>query len=444
MSLDETGTGPTVEAVTTPPPNGDTFEPDGEAPAEQNLDQHEPLPPHAPQPALTAPSGEQLPLFALDPRPDTVKAAAPVTRPPGRYGRGLLVVTALVVLSLLVSSATTAVFLRRWSDENIPKRVIALPAIERALSVGEIAEALGPSVVAIQTATSSASGNARSAGSGFVVDDSGLIATNAHVIDGYQVLSVVLPNGQSRPARLVLKDISKDLAFVQVDDTTGLEPAVLGSSERLQVGDDVVAIGNALNLGASPTVTVGIVSATGRAITDSDKGLSIEGLIQTDAAINPGNSGGPLVNSLGEVVGINTAVATSAQNVGFALAIDDVKPYLDAAEAARSEARSGPGFLGINVADAGQINAEGRETYGIAPDAPGAVVINVIPYSPAAEAGLETGDVVVAFDGRPITTAQQLTDVTAAAGDGSTHTLQVVRNGEGRAVEVRLTGRNGA
>jgi serine protease Do len=421
----------------------DTQASDTQASDTQASDTHEPF--AAATPVPPPPSDLQLPLFDIrEPEVPAPPATPEVSASPDRYARGLLVVTLLVVLSLLVSAGTTAVFLRRWSDENMPKRVIALPSIDRALSVGEIAEAVGPSVVSIQTAGSSAAGNAQSAGTGFVVDDSGLIATNAHVVEGAQILAVVLPNGSRRTARLVLKDSAMDLAFVQVDDTSGLKPAVLGSSERLQVGDDVVAIGNALNLGASPTVTVGIVSAKDRAIVDQGKGLSVQGLIQTDAAINPGNSGGPLVNSLGEVVGINTAVASDAQNVGFALAIDDVIPYLDDAEQAKPEASTGPGFLGINIANAAQLNQRGLESFSLSVDQPGAVVINVIPFSPAEISGIEVGDVVVAFDGQPIASAEALTEMTAASGDGTDHTIEVLRAGERITLEVSLTARTGS
>ncbi len=168
------------------------------------------------------------------------------------------------------------------------------------------------------------------AGTGIVIDNEGHILTNFHVIEGAESVVVTSPDGTVRPATILGEAPDFDLALLEVADTTGLRPIPLGSSSALEVGDPVVAIGNALGLDAEvPTVSVGIISATSRTISTGGDRL-LRGLLQTDAAINPGNSGGPLLNRLGEVVGVNTAIASDAQNVGFSIAIDDVRSVIDA------------------------------------------------------------------------------------------------------------------
>jgi putative serine protease PepD len=207
-----------------------------------------------------------------------------------------------------------------------------------SLDVSQVLAKVEPSVVSVETEIASrtpfgSSGTATGAGTGIVLDTSGLILTNAHVIEGASSITVTVPGSSTpRAATLVASDTGADLALLRVSDTSGLVAAPLGSSSDLQVGDDVVAIGNALALEGGLTVTEGIVSATGRTL---DTGTSqLSDLIQTDAAISSGNSGGPLVNAAGEVVGINTAVATSsgsvsASNIGFAISIDNAKQVVD-------------------------------------------------------------------------------------------------------------------
>lgn len=209
------------------------------------------------------------------------------------------------------------------------------------LDVAEVVEKLKPSVVTISSTTVTQSnsygygfgqGNpyggsatSRSAGTGVIVSADGEVLTNAHVVSGAQSIEVTLSDGTTHSATLVGADTSQDVALIKIEGVSGLTPADLATGDNLQVGDDVVAIGNALDLKGAPTVTRGIVSALGRAISTEDSTLT--GLIQTDAAISSGNSGGPLVNAQGQVVGIDTAVATSSQgvsasNIGFAIPIE--------------------------------------------------------------------------------------------------------------------------
>jgi putative serine protease PepD len=209
-------------------------------------------------------------------------------------------------------------------------------ADDSEMDVSAVVAALEGSVVSIETEISIQQGPALATGEGAgtgIVLDGGLILTNAHVVADATSITVTASGGDNpRDATLVASDEAADIAVLQVDDTSGLVPATLGDSSEVAVGDDVIAIGNALALEGGLTVTSGIVSAADREV-DTDNG-TMTGLIQTDAAISSGNSGGPLVNTAGEVIGINSAVATSsgsvsASNIGFAIAIDTARSVVD-------------------------------------------------------------------------------------------------------------------
>ena len=225
------------------------------------------------------------------------------------------------------------------------------------------------------------------AGTGMVLTPTGDVLTNAHVVAGASRIEVKLAtSGRTFNATLVGSDAAADLALLRLEGASDLPTVTLGRSADLQVGDQVVAIGNALALPGGPTVTTGIVSALDRAI-QVDPRQRLEHLIQTDAAINPGNSGGPLVNATGEVVGVNTAVAgrglggSSAQNIGFAIASDTVRPLV---EDLRAEgATGGRAVIGVTT------------TTTSAGD--GAFVLDVLPGSAAEAAGLQPDDVIVAL-----------------------------------------------
>ncbi|MEL7209349.1 MAG: PDZ domain-containing protein, partial [Actinomycetota bacterium] len=174
------------------------------------------------------------------------------------------------------------------------------------------------------------------------------------------------------------------------------------------VGDEVVAIGNALNLGSQPTVTLGIVSAKDRSIEDAT--IALSSLLQTDASINPGNSGGPLVNALGEVVGVNTAIINDAQNIGFAISIDTVKPLIDQIRNGDAEIVPGQAFLGVRQTSVSELTDAAREEFEVTVDE-GAFIAGVDPGSGAAEAGIEAGDVVTAIDGESVTSSEDLSRI---------------------------------
>jgi S1-C subfamily serine protease len=202
--------------------------------------------------------------------------------------------------------------------------------ISKPADVQSILARVEPGVVLIQVQTSSGRfGQGQALGTGIVLSAEGLVLTNDHVVAGGGSVQVTMAGeNQARAASVVGEDPSHDLAVLKVQGVKALPTVQLGNSSSLQVGDGVIAVGNALGLGGSPTVTEGIVSALNRTIPGDHGSATLSGLIQTDAAINPGNSGGPLVNSSGQVIGINTEVSAQGQNIGFAIAIDQVKPLL--------------------------------------------------------------------------------------------------------------------
>jgi len=196
-----------------------------------------------------------------------------------------------------------------------------------AFDVHGVLDKIGNAVVSIDVSAQGGRGQVISgAGSGFIISDEGYVLTNNHVVDGASTITVTFSDGTTENATVVGTDPSHDVAVLKIADVHGATPLALADTSTLQVGDEVLAIGNALDLGDSPTVTLGIVSAKDRSIqTDTE---SLTGLLQTDAAINPGNSGGPLVNAAGQVVGINTAGVNGANNIGFAIDINTVKTVI--------------------------------------------------------------------------------------------------------------------
>ena len=294
------------------------------------------------------------------------------------------------------------------------------------LDVAGVVAAVGPAVVSIRTDVGGRVAGS-GAGTGLVVSADGEVLTNAHVVEGASRINVTLAGeSQSRRATLVGADAGADLALLRID-AADLDVAVLGSSASLAVGDDVVAIGNALALRGGPTVTRGIVSALDRSV-DTGSG-TMTGLVQTDASISSGNSGGPLVDAAGEVVGINTAVAaggggTAAENIGFAIAVDRALPVLERLREG-TEADE-PGYLGVDVEDP----TDGSR---------GAVLTAVAPGGPADDAGLRPGDLVTALDGTPVDGAAALAGAVRALPPGAVVEIDVARDGRERQVEATLS-----
>jgi len=212
-----------------------------------------------------------------------------------------------------------------------PPAAVTASLTSTGSDVRSVVEKAQASVVAIEfNITSTVRGRTvqgSGAGSGVIISSDGLVLTNAHVVENATNLKVTLSDGSKYDATIVGSDTTQDIALVQLQGASNLPAATLGSSNDLQVGEGVVAIGNALDLDGSLTVTSGIVSAKNRSLTNSDNS-TLANLIQTDAAINSGNSGGPLLNMAGEVVGVNTAIIQDSQNLGFSIAIDSVKPLI--------------------------------------------------------------------------------------------------------------------
>jgi S1-C subfamily serine protease len=257
------------------------------------------------------------------------------------------------------------------------------------------------------------------AGTGFVIDADGLIATNAHVVAGATDVKVTFDDGQTVDGTVLGSDTSDDLAVVKVD-RTGLHALKLGDSEQLAVGEPVVAIGNALALPGGPTATSGIVSALDRSI-DTDNGEHLDHLIQTDAAINPGNSGGPLLTLDGSVVGVNSAGATQAQNIGFSIGMSGAQPVLEQLQAGQRIKRP---FIGVQTR---VVDTELARMLGLEVDH-GILIADVTAGSPAEAAGLRSGDVITAAAGNEMESADDLTK--AIADTGADHDLDLtIRRG---------------
>jgi S1-C subfamily serine protease len=322
-----------------------------------------------------------------------------------------------------------------------PTPIVAQEAVatQEALSTAEIARSLTPSVVQIVTETLSTGMfnqpvPSRGVGTGTILDQEGHILTNNHVVAGAQNIMVILSNGQSFPAELVGGDPATDTAVIRID-ADGLQPAVLGSSSQLRVGEDVIAVGHALGLSGGPTVTKGVISALGRSIA-TDPQTTIVDLIQTDTAINPGNSGGPLVNSSGEVIGMNTAIISGSEGIGFAINIDDAR--LVAAQLIE-QGFVNRGFLGISPVN---LSPNLANLVG-APATEGALVAQVVPNSAADEGELQEEDVIVAMNGQPIRNTGELSQFLLEHPPGETVTITFFREGQEQTTEVVLGERPG-
>ena len=309
---------------------------------------------------------------------------------------------------------------------------VSFPGSQDYLTTVEVVKRLTPSVVQIVTETLAMGGfnqpvPSAGVGTGAILDEDGLILTNNHVIEGGRRITVTLSNGKSFPAEVVGADPTMDLAVIRIE-ADGLQPAMLGRSSKLQVGEDVIAIGHALGLPGGPTVSKGVVSALGRSI-QVDAQTTMVDLIQTDAAINPGNSGGPLVNAKGEVIGINTAGFLGSQAIGFAINIDDAKIVV--AQLIK-EGRVDRGFLGISPANLspGIANRVG------APVTEGIVIVQVVPGSAAADAGLMERDVIVKLDDEPIPNTGALSKFLIAHPPGDTVTVEFYRGQEKRTTQI--------
>ncbi|MEX2158689.1 MAG: trypsin-like peptidase domain-containing protein [Dehalococcoidia bacterium] len=352
--------------------------------------------------------------------------------------RQTAVLAPLIMLAAIVFAAACG-----GSDNNSPSATATLgpgqtPAVALstpapqsgdALTTVEIVRKLAPSVVQVMTQDSARNVfneavPTRGIGTGVIIDEHGHIVTNNHVVRVAGEpsgaisadITITFSDGRTTKGTVVGTDPATDLAVIKIDET-GLTPAELGDVASLPVGSDVVAMGYALGLEGAPTITRGVVSAKNRTINEDP--FSIEA-IQTDASINPGNSGGPLVDDRGRVIGINTAIIPDAQNIGFSISIDLVRPIAQELIANGEVTR---GFLGVGFADltpgsAGRLDA---------PVETGVVVTNIVAGSPAEDAGLQVDDIIVRLDGEEINDSGDLLEALRIHKSGEEVTISYYR-----------------
>ena len=357
----------------------------------------------------------------------------------------------LIVAGTMMPAPATSAPEPRLSASRGANATTAMPALA---SFADVAERLNPAVVNID-ATFRGSGRTRrrlpaplpdspepfdrqpggdrdaprrGTGTGFLIDASGYILTNHHVIVDADRIMVRLADGRTMRAERVGSDADTDIALIKVESSRPLPHAVLGDSDTLRVGEWVLAIGNPLSY--EHTVTVGVVSFIGRELFDR----SLDRYIQTDAAINFGNSGGPLINARGEVIGINAAISSRASNIGFAVPINQASAILPQL---RETGRVSRGFIGVSLKD---VDADLQRSLGLRAQA-GALVEDVNPDSPGARAGVRIYDVIVAVDGKPVAGNGELIQTIAARKPGTTATLQIVRDGRSINLPVKLAER---
>lgn len=337
-------------------------------------------------------------------------------------------------------SSTPITFLNSGNDGNSANFVEG--------SIADIANKVSKSVVSIVTSTTTKNYfgqdySSSAAGTGIIATADGYVLTNKHVVNGANKVTVILDDGTTyEDVSVVAVDPLDDVAYLKIKDVSDLTPATLGDSKTIKVGQQVIAIGNALGEYQN-TVTAGIISGTGRSVTASDgSGYNVETLtdmIQTDAAINSGNSGGPLVNAAGEVIGINTATSSTAENMGFAIPISSVKGMLNQLIETGKAERS---YLGVYTV---QITPEIAKAYNL-PVSTGEYLYSASSYSaiikdsPAAKAGLKDKDIVTAVNGIKIGTAGTLSDLIGEYKPGDTVQLTIIRDGNEIAANVTLGG----
>ncbi|MBI2599732.1 trypsin-like peptidase domain-containing protein [Candidatus Daviesbacteria bacterium] len=269
-------------------------------------------------------------------------------------------------------------------------------------------------------------------GTGFVVSDKGIIVTNKHVVSDTGVsYSVVTKDGQKYDVKRIYRDAILDLALVQVD-ASGLKSLELGDSSKLQVGQTAIAIGNALGRFTN-TVTTGVVSGLGRKVVAGDpfsgSAESLDNLIQTDAAINPGNSGGPLLNSAGQVIGLNVATTEGAQNIGFAIPSNAIKPIIDEFVSKGSVSRP---FLGI------QYRFISRDVAILNEIPQGAYVQDLVDNGPAQKAGVQAGDIITKINTEAVDSENKISEVVSKSNIGQRLTMDIWRDGKTMSLQVTL------
>jgi putative serine protease PepD len=367
------------------------------------------------------------------PPPPPSAASAPRAKP---QRRSLLTLTLIAVVAWIagLAGALVGTQLGDWLDKP-PTRASDQPirvgdrsgATAERIDVAAIIDYVAPSVVTISADVPGGG----SLGTGVIISSDGEILTNAHVVENATAIRVRLA-GESEPreANLLAADSGNDLALLRMAGD-GFAAVTFAEPDSVQIGDEVVAIGFALGLDGDPSVTLGIVSALDRSFSADDNYLN--GLIQTDASISSGNSGGPLVNTDGQVVGINTAVArdtpnTAATNISFAISVGEALPVIEALRNQAGGEERTEAFLGVGLGD----RTDGGQ---------GAVVTGVEPGTPAADVGIREGDLIVAVGDRVTDGSAGLIAAIRDMEPGDTAELTIVRDGERTTLEVVLVAR---
>ena len=358
--------------------------------------------------------------------------------PASRNGRANFITRSNAILLAFVAGLVGAIF-GASSSGSLFGQSINLSRVTNSVerppgSVADLAQRVIPSVVSIEASSK----DGGSTGTGFVIESNGYILTNNHVIaeaaTNNGAIDVTLNNGQKFVAKIIGRDASYDLAVIKIA-TTGLTALQLGDSDKVAVGDSVIAIGSPLGL--SGTVTLGIISAKDRAVTAGETGSdnSFINALQTDAAINPGNSGGPLIDSTGAVIGVNSAIATLGSSfgsqtgsigLGFAIPINQARKTAD--QLIKNGKATYP-VLGVSI----DMKFEGDGAR---------IAVNdkaILPGGPAAKAGLKAGDLIIKFDGRTINTSEELIVAIRAKSVGDKVQLTYIRNGVTATTTVTLT-----
>lgn len=396
-------------------------------------------PPGAPTPLLPPPGAFNPPPPAPAPPSPTPSAAGRPSKPPRRWPWLVAVAAVSLPLGIVggVAGSRLADEIEPSADRPVTVATTAAPSATddtgvrntgSTIDAGAIAAKVGPSVV---TVINMSGGAQAGLGTGVIITSDGEIITNDHVVEGADEVRVRLA-GETEPrvAEVLAADPTNDLALLRIEGTD-FPAATIADPESIEVGDPVVAIGFALGLDGGATVTTGVISALERSLVNDDGALG--GLIQTDAAISSGNSGGPLVNERGEVVGINTAVATggattSASNVGFAISARELLIEIDELRRQSAGGALTEGFLGVGIDE----RVDGGA---------GAVIAEVTPDSPADDAGLRAGDIVIRANDRPVSGVGSLVALIRDGKPGTTITMVVLRDGEVLTLTATLTQR---
>lgn len=396
-----------------------------EAPLDSNGDNHDSIPP-------TRVHGA-----------DDIPAAASRVKSRGLWSTrlSLLLVAALVGglaghFASPASSGTNAVTI------NVVGTSPGAAILPSGMSIPKLVQKVLPSIVSIDVTGQ----GSEDQGTGMIISQGGLVVTNNHVIaaavNGGSITITRSGSTKSQPATLVGTNPVNDVALIRINGVKGLPAVTFGNSNALVAGDAVVAIGNALGLAAgTPTVTQGIVSALGRTVTagTSTASETLNNMIQTDAAINPGNSGGPLLDSSGNVIGMNTAVAgtladgETTQNIGFAIPVATIESLLKSLMAGESVVNHGA-FIGVEIES---MSPELQAQYGFTVSS-GAVVMSVISGTGAKAAGLQQGDIIIGINKTPISGAQDVSSVISALKPGDQITLHIVRGTKHLSIKVTL------